>query len=323
MRNLGVFAGNTRDMSTVSSKMNEIKNTYGVIKAIFVGDRGMICSKNLETANTNDISVITALTHDRINELIQDKLIQPDLFDEENIVEVIDSNNNWRYCLCKNPVQALKNKATREALLTKTTELLDKIKNYKKSTTVEQLGKRIGKAFAKYRTEKYFIWSIDADTEKTSKNHKLTWELNQSVITEEEQLDGCYIITSDVNASDMQANEIVSSYKKLIGVEQAFRNLKTVSLEMRPIYHRKDDRIKAHVFLCMLAYYIQWHFNQKLFQLTDGVHGKNRRYTLDNIIETLKQITKNTVVANNVKFCRISEPTPQQQKILDLLGVAV
>jgi len=318
-----VFPGNTRDMSTVSDKMYEIKNIYGVTKAIFVGDRGMINSQNLESAYTHGMSVITALTRDRINELIHDKLVQPSLFDESNIVEITDTSNQWRYCLCKNPIQALKNKATREALLVKTIELLNNIKNYKKATTVEQLGKRVGKVFAKYKTEKYFDWKVNADTDKTSKSHKLNWILNKSFIANEEQLDGCYIITSDVSTNDMQAEEIVASYKKLIRVEQAFRNLKTTSLEVRPIYHRKDDRIKAHVFLCMLAYYVQWHFNQKLFQLTEKVHGKNRRYTFANIIETLKQITKNTVLANNAKFYRISEPTAPQQKILNLLGIKI
>jgi transposase len=317
-----VFSGNTKDGTTVIKKIDEIKNTYGINDAVFVGDRGMITKHNLEYTRENGIKTITALTRNAINKLLEDKIIQPSLFDETNICEVVDSNNPvWRYCLCKNPIQAQKNKATRNSLLERTIEKLDQIVNYKRATTVAVLGSRIGKIFAQYCTGKYINWSIKADSQEQSKNHKITWTINHEIIEAEEQLDGCYIITSDVRAEDMTAKEIVESYKKLINVEKAFRNLKTVKLEIRPIYHKKDERIKAHVFLCMLAYYVQWHMQQLLKSLTEESNGKNRRYTFDNIIETLKQITRNIVSVGDAEFYKISQPTPAQQSILELLQI--
>ena len=122
----------------------------------------------------------------------------------------------------------------------------------------------------------------------------------------------------------MNAQEVVASYKKLILVEQAFRNLKTVQLDMRPIYHKKDERIKAHVFLCMLAYYLQWHMKQKLMPLfeEDG-NGKERRWSFDGIISTLKQITINEISIGGSKIFKVSEATPEQSTILKHLGVSL
>ena len=208
-----VFKGNTKDVTTVSDKIDEIKNTYGVTKAVFVGDRGMISSQNLESAKSQGIKIITALTRDRVKQLINDKLIQPSLFDETNIVEIIDDNSRWRYCLCKNPIQACKSEESRNALIKKVEQQLKQIQAYKKAATVEQLGKRVGKVFARYGIEKYFTWRVDAHSDKSSRNHKLSWLLNNAVIAAEEELDGCYVITSDVELNDMTAKEIVSSYK--------------------------------------------------------------------------------------------------------------
>jgi transposase len=317
-----VFSGNTKDGTTVTKKIDEIKKSYGISEAVFVGDRGMITRHNLEYAGENGVRTITALNRTAINKLLEDKIIQPGLFDETNICEVVDANNpTWRYCLCKNPVQAQKNKATRDALLEHTIEKLEQVANYKRATSVAVLGSRIGKIFTQYGTGKYLTWTIKADEEEQSKNHQVIWELNTQVINDEEQLDGCYIITSDVTAESMTAKEIVESYKKLINVEKAFRNLKTVKLEIRPIYHKKDERIKAHVFLCMLAYYVQWHMQQMLKNLTAESNAKNRRYTFDNIIETLKQITRNKVSISGIELYKTSQATIEQQNILELLGI--
>ncbi len=107
----------------------------------------------------------------------------------------------------------------------------------------------------------------------------------------------------------------------VIHVEQAFRSLKTVHLDLRPMYHRRDDRIRAHVFLCMLSYYVQWHFKERLKTLFKEEKGGNRRWTIRNVIETLKQVTRNKVRAGGVEFFRNSEATTEQKKIMDLLGV--
>ena len=121
----------------------------------------------------------------------------------------------------------------------------------------------------------------------------------------------------------MTANESVLSYKKLSVVENAFRSLKTVQREIRPIYHKRDDRMRAHVFLCMLAYYVQWHMQQHLKPFTERDKGKNRKWTFNTIIQTLKQITKNTMQISKGTFCKISRPTDEQARILNFLGVKI
>lgn len=321
-----VYRGNTKDGTTVVDKIHEIKEFYGIKKVVFVGDRGMVTKHNLEALkDEEDLHMITALTRADINKLLERKQIQLDLFDDSNVCEVTDSDNpQKRYCLCRNPVRAVKDSATRNRLLEHTKEQLEKIANYKHSTTVAVLGSRVGKVLNKYNTGKYITWEIKTDREEEkSRNHKVTWKINQTAIEQSQRLDGCYIITSDVPSQDMTAQEIVESYKKLILVEKAFRNLKTVHLEIRPIYHKKDDRIRAHVFLCMLAYYVQWHMHQRLSSLAEEASGKDRRWTFINMIETLKQITRNTVQVAGAELLKVSQPTSDQERILKLLNVKI
>jgi len=321
-----VFAGNTKDETTVINKIKELKHKYKLKKLIFVGDRGMLTKCNIEQLEqTKEISIITALTHGQIRSLLENKIIQPGLFDEKNINEVIDPETQKRYCLCRNPLKAKEAEEVRNKLIELTEKGLQEIANYKRASTVEAIGARVGKTLAKYKVAKFIKWSVTADTANNkSKKHQLTWSLDKEKISEEKRLDGCYIITTNVPAQDMTAQEVVASYKKLILVEQAFRNLKTVQLEMRPIYHKKDERIKAHVFLCMLAYYLQWHMKQKLKPLFDeDGNGKERRWSFDGIISTLKQITINEISIGGSKIFKVSEATPEQSAILKHLGVSL
>ena len=134
-------------------------------------------------------------------------------------------------------------------------------------------------------------------------------------------MDGCYIVRTDASPENLNSEEAVAGYKSLAGVEKAFRNLKTVSLEIRPVYHKKDDRIRAHVFLCMLAYYIQWHATKKLAPLFD-MEEAERRWSLQIIIERLKSIRKTNLRLKGIDFAsKITTPDIEQQKILDFLGV--
>jgi transposase len=323
-----IYPGNTSDQTTVIDKVNQVKNEYDIDKIIFVGDRGMLTKSNRERiTNQGDISTITALTRKEIFSLIEGRTITPELFDEFDIHQVIDPDNpKTKYCLCKNPFMAKQDAKTREVLITKTEELLKEISKYKRAVTIEQLGARVGKALLKYKVGKLFSWKVDADAEKTkSTNHKLTWELNNNQVSREKLLDGCYIIRAELNNKEqINANEIVTSYKNLTQVEQAFRNLKTVQLEMRPVYHKKDERIKAHIFLCMLSYYVQWGMMKKLKPLFENDQkGKNRRWTFENVINTLMQITKNKITANGIEYFQLSELTDEQKIIYDLLGVKI
>jgi transposase len=305
-----VFKGNTKDETTLLDKIEEIQNKFGLEKIIFVGDRGMVTQSKYEQLNHELVKVITALTHGAIESLLEKEIIQIGMFDEKNIVEVVEGEK--RYCLCKNPDMAKKETATRRSLLKETTEELDKIVNGARKTKYSK-AIRAGKVVNKYKMGKFILFEGSDDN--------LTYRLDQAKIDQEAQLDGCYVIFTDVSQADMTAAETVANYKRLVKVEQAFRNMKTVRLEIRPVYHKTDDRIKCHVFICMLAYYLMWHMNQRLKPLfkADGV-GADRKYTFDYIIESLKSIRIQDVEVCGAKSQVISEPTDEQAQILNHLG---
>ncbi|NIO44187.1 MAG: IS1634 family transposase [Candidatus Aenigmarchaeota archaeon] len=310
-----VFPGNTKDETTVVNKISEIQKTYQMEEIIFVGDRGMVTKGNLEKVkNVEGLNTISALTHPQIKELLSRKVIQTDLFDEQKIVEVLDPDiSGCRYCLCRNTETAKRETKTRNALLSKTTEGLKKIAASNRGST-EQISARVGKLLGKTKMGKYITWEV--------KNKELQWSLNADLVDTEQLLDGCYIIASDVPQEKMQSQEIVASYKRLTLVEKAFRNLKTVQLEIRPVYHKTDDRIRCHVFICMLAYYLQWHMSQLLQPLfkADGKY-KNRFWTFENVIERLKSIRREDINVSGAKFKIVTEADKDQEKILKLLKI--
>ena len=322
-----VFKGNTNDATTVNDKVDELRKKFQLERIVFVGDRGMLTAARLDDLRgIEGLNTISALTHHQLADLVQRDVIQPELFDEKNIVEISEPDNDReRYCLCRNPITAKSETETRERLLKLSEEGLKKIADYKQSTTVEILGSRIGKLLGKYKMGKFIIWEVVQDgTNKKSKEHKVKWSIDQEKIDREQALDGCYIVRTDVPEETMDSNEVVTGYKGLGGVERAFRSLKTALLEMRPIFHKKDERIKAHVFMCMLAYYLQWHLVDRLRPLfeEDGL-GKDRRWTVENVIESLASIQSNRVSANGVQFERITEADAEQSEILRLMKQAM
>jgi len=322
-----VYAGNTKDDTTVVDKVHEIKDCYGIEKIIFVGDRGMVTRSNIEALKDEaDLQTIGALTHGEMMTLLKNKVIRLDLFDERNLHEVSDpADPKRRYCLCRNPQTAERESQTRQRLLDLTTTALANIAAYKRATTVEKLGARVGQALAKYKMGKFIQWAIEADPQQEkSCQHRLTWSIDAEKVQREKRFDGCYVITSDVDKEQMKTLDVVRAYKSLTFVERAFRNLKTVQLEIRPVYHKTDERIRSHVFLCMLAYYLQWHMEQRLAPLfaNDG-KGQDRRWTFRGVIDCLAQITRNRVAVNGAEFDQNSIPTPEQEQILKLLQVTM
>jgi hypothetical protein len=248
-----VLKGNTKDETTVLDKIAEIKEKYGLEKVFFVGDRGMVTQTKYEQLDHETIKVVSALSHSAIKGLCEKETIQMSLFDAKNIVEVIDGP--IRYCLCKNPDMALKETTTRKALLKKTTDELDKIVACKKKTKYSK-EIRAGKIVNKYKMGKFILFE--------GSGNALRYSLDETKIEQEAMLDGCYVVYTDVSPEDLTAVETVQSYKSLMKVEQAFSNLKTVRLEIRPVFHKTDERIKSHVFICMLSYYVMWHMKQRL-----------------------------------------------------------
>jgi len=311
-----LFAGNTQDAQTVIDKIQELRREYGLSEVTFVGDRGMITQANAQKLEkVQGLHTLSALTHRQMFELLERKVIQLELFDEKKIAEVTDPDKpGQRYCLCRNPDTQARETATRQRLLELTRQGLDKLVEPRKKRTPEKLGSQVGRLLEKYKMGKFIHWEV--------KEGRLEYHLKQEAIGQEQLLDGCYIITTTVTASQMKTAEVVATYKSLTFVEQAFRTLKTVALEIRPVYHKKDDRIRSHVFLCMLAYYVYWHMKQRLEPLfeKDG-KGKKRQWTMENVIEHLRGIRKQQVSVGGVRFEQISQPTEQQQEILNLLGI--
>lgn len=310
-----VFKGNTSDQATVWGQAKVLAESYGVSEVIFAGDRGMLTPKRIEEVSSFGFKTLTALTHPQIRQLLEKQVLQPELFDERNIIEVTDPEQpGVRFMLCKNPETLRRSRETRQNLINLTCEALDKIKQSKRKSDRDAKCARIGKVLAKYCVEKFFEWELD-------EKDNLIYSLNEEKISKEAALDGCYIVRTDAGKEIFNKDEAVAGYKQLTQVEQAFRNMKTVSLELRPIYHKTDDRIKAHVFLCMLSYYVQWHAMQRLKPLfnADG-EGANRRWTFESVVEHLKSIRKIEFGLKGVSLnSKVSQPNPDQAKIIKLL----
>ena len=314
-----VFNGRTSDQATVKEQAEKLAHSYGVQEIVFAGDRGMLTPKRIEEVNAYGFKTLTALTHPQIYKLLEKDVIQPELFDEKHIAEVQDPDNpEIRYMLCKNLFTLQKERDTRNSLIKKVSSEIEKIAKAQIKREKKKVCARMGALLGKYKIGKFYEWSV-------SRNGKVKWSLNKELIEREEIFDGCYIIRTDVSPENMNTEEAVAGYKSLAGVEKAFRNLKTVSLEIRPVYHKKDDRIRAHVFLCMLAYYIQWHATEKLVPLfeMDGSSAERRR-SFQIVIERLKSIRKTNLKIKGIEVTsKITSPDMEQQKILDLLEVKI
>lgn len=294
-----------------------MKDDYGLSEVIFVADRGTLTAARLTEVGEAGLRTVTALRHGQIVKLLDRGVIQMGLFDEKNIAQVTEPEHpTVRYLLCKNPETADKETKTRRALLDKTIAALTKLQARKHPRTPTELAAKVGELLGRWKMKKFFLWEIQ--------DAQLVWSLDTEQVQAEETLDGCYVVRTDVAKDTFGKDEAVACYRRLMHVEQAFRNLKTVLLELRPIFHHKDERIEAHAFICLLAYYLQWHLMQRLEPLfaADG-EGENRRWTLDGVIERLKGIRQDIVRFQDVDCPRTTIPDKEQQHILDLLKVTI
>lgn len=312
-----VFCGNASDQSTVWGQARKLANTYGVRDVIMAGDRGMLTPKRIEEVERLGFKTLTALTHPQMSQLLEKCNIEPSLFDEKEVIEIVNSDEkHLRYMLCKNPETMHSETATRLSLIDAVVTRLNDIAKVKRKRDPQKVCARIGRVFAKYRIEKFFTWTVE-------ENGSLHFSLNNDVIDGEQALDGCYVIRADISKDILNKEETVAGYMALRHVEKAFRNLKTVALEMRPIYHKTDDRIRAHVFLCFLSYYLLWHAQQRLKPLfeKDG-KSSNRRWSVTVAIERLKSLRINQLLVEGIPVREIcTKPDQEQTEILDLMGV--
>ena len=256
---VSVHEGNTSDSTTFLPEVRRLRTSFGVEHMVMVGDRGMISQKAIDEMRDNDaIGWITALKSASIRSLIEQDRLQLGLFDERNLVELSSPDYpGERLVACRNPELAKLRAHKREALLAATQKNLEPIKARVaagKLVGMDVIGVRVGKVINQYKVAKHFELVIG---EKT-----FSFQRKPDSIATETALDGIYIIRTSVPTTQMEAADCVRSYKSLANVERAFRSIKTVDLKVRPIHHRLADRVRAHIFLCMLAYYLEWHMRE-------------------------------------------------------------
>jgi hypothetical protein len=321
---------------------------------ILVGDRGTLTSARLrEDLQTQPgIEWITALRAPQVQSPARAGVLQMSLFDQRDLAEIIHEDfPGERLIACRNPLLASERARKRTELLAATEKELLKIQQATQRPKRpfrgrDRIALRVGKVLGRYKMAKHFSCQFEED--------HFRFERVQASIDRESELDGVYVIRTNVPAARASSEEAVHYYKELANVERAFRRLKSVDLKVRPIYHRIENRVRAHVFLCMLAYYVEWHMRRSLapmlFDDSDPAAGEALRssvvapaqrspqatqkartkgttigtpvHSFHTLIEDLRTIALNTVTMGTTSFTMTTTPTPLQQQALDLLGIS-
>jgi transposase len=354
-----VFHGNTADPKTVGSQLTKLKKEFALDSVVLVGDRGMLTEARIreEVEPAEGVEWISALRGPAIQKLIEQGSIDASLFDEVDLARISSPDYpGERLIVCRNPFLADRRKHKRDELLKATERKLDEIK----SATVRKrnplrgkgkIGVRLGRILNKYKVGKHFSFDID-DT-------SFSYQRKTEKIAEEAALDGLYVVRTSIEDEEVLSDDqVVTNYKNLSKVEWAFRCLKTVDLKVRPIYHYDERRVRAHVFICMLAYYVEWHlrnslagflfedeFKQEAQEERPSVVAASRRsrqaiakdstketvagfavHSLRTLLRDLGTITRNYIrpcVAGAGTYTKETTPTPHQQAILKRLGLSV
>ena len=273
-----VHEGNTADPTTLMPEITRVKDDFGITQFVMVGDRGMISSTAIAALrDQGGIDWITALRSASIRALVEDKTLQPDLFDERNLAEITHPDYpGERLVACRNPQLTSLRAHKRAALLQATEEDLAKIAARIAAGRLkgqDKIGVAVGRVINRYKMAKHMSVTI-TDT-------SLTFVRKTDAIAAEAALDGMYIIRTSVPAERLDAACCVRHYKSLSQVERAFRSMKTVDLKVRPIHHRLSDRVRAHIFLCMLAYYVEWHLKEAWRELLFADEDQAAKATRD------------------------------------------
>ncbi|HEX6720078.1 MAG TPA: IS1634 family transposase [Burkholderiaceae bacterium] len=256
---VSVHEGNVADSVTFVPEVQRLREQFGIEQLVMVGDRGMISSKAIaELRDMQGIDWLTALKNASIRTLVEQGQLQLGLFDERNLLEISSPDYpHERLVACRNPQLAKLRALKREELLLATEKNLQQIKDRVDAGSLKKadaIGLAAGKVVNQYKVAKHFELAIG--------DNSFTFERKREAIAAEAALDGIYIIRTSVDAARMDAADCVRNYKALANVERAFRSLKTVDLKVRPIHHRTADRVRAHILLCMLAYYVEWHMRE-------------------------------------------------------------
>ena len=352
-----VFSGNTGDPKTLGSQVRKLKERFCLSRLVLVGDRGMITQARIraDLKTQEGVDWITALRAPAIQKLLAQGAFQMSLFDQKDLAEIESPQYpGERLIVCRNPLLASERARKREDLLRATEKELDRVVAATSRTKnalrgKDRIGLRAGKVLGRFKMGKHFKLEITEE--------RFAYQRNELTIAREAVLDGVYVIRTSLSADTMGADDAVRSYKRLAEVERAFRSLKTVDLKVRPIHHRLEKRVRAHVLLCMLAYYVEWHMRQALAPmlfddeqrqaaetLRASVVAPARRsssaerkardkrtqqgaivHSFQTLLRDLATLTKNTIQPTGKKalaFDKIAMPTPIQRRAFDLLEVS-
>lgn len=351
-----VFDGNTADPSTLASQIQKLRGRFGLTRVVLVGDRGMLTEARLreDFREVEGLDWISALRAPAIRQLLDSGAFQLSLFDHKDLAEITSAQYpDERLIVCKNPLLAEERAIKREQLLQATQHELDAIvvatqRPKRPLKGKDKIALRIGKVLNRFKMAKHFVLTITDES--------FSYQRDTARIAKEAALDGFYVIRTSVSAKQLNAEETVRAYKGLSVVERAFRSYKTVDLKVRPIYHHLADRVRAHVFLCMLAYYVEWHMRQALAPILFDDDDKAAAQTLRSSVVAPAQTSPKaqrkartkrtedglpvhsfqtlladlaTIVKNRIRpalpgaeeFDQTTRPTPLQQHALDLLSV--
>jgi hypothetical protein len=346
---VSVHPGSAQDQTTVPDAISSVRDRFGIDRVVFVGDRGMITQALAASMVTQGVDFISALKAPQIKALVAAGDLQLGLFDQVNLAEITSERfPGERLVVCRNPAVATERARKRSELLAATERELAKIiastlspRGALRAADAGQIGARVGKVVNKYKMAKHFTLQIT--------DGAFAYESKTEQIQAEAALDGLYVIRTTCTPKQISARAAVRAYKQLKVNELAFKTMKD-SLEIRPIYHHLEDRVRAHIFLCMLAYYVTYELTSSLRSLlftdetptstSDPVaparrspqgqanasaarteHG-HRAHTLPDLLTDLATLTRNTLsIHNGATFTRLSEPTPLQASTLQLLGV--
>jgi hypothetical protein len=357
-----VFEGNTADPKTVRAQVLKLRERFGLERVVMVGDRGMLTSARItEDLASEGLDWISALRAPQIRRLVQEGALQLSLFDERDLVEITrfqtDEESEFageRLVACRNPLLREERRRKRAEMLDAAEKKLERIRAavtrpLRPLRGKDKIALRTGEALARTKMAKHFDLKIGDDSFEFTRN--------QDSIDREAALDGIYVIRTSLPKKQLSAERVVSSYKQLANVERAFRSLKTIDLKLRPIFHYTADRVRAHVFLCMLAYYVEWHMREALatilFDEDDPLAAAHERdsivapakpspsaarkaktkrttegspvHSFRTLLSDLTTIAKNWLVsdASPQPLTIITSPTPTQQRALSLLGLGL
>ena len=349
-----VFAGNAPEQGTLGAQIKKLQQRFELQRVVMVGDRGILTSARIreELAVTDGLDWITALRAPTIKKLAEDGALDLSLFDERDLAEIQHPDfPGERLVVCRNPLLAAERSRKREELLQATETELEKIRQAtlrpkRRLKGKDKIGLRAGRVLNRFKMGKHFELEITDD--------RFTYRRKEAAIAAEAALDGIYVIRTSVPTQAMDAETCVTSYKRLSAVERAFRSLKSVDLKIRPIHHRTADRVRSHVLLCMLAYYVEWHMRQDLapmlFDDEDPLLGEllrasvvaaaqrspqaqrkasTRRTADGDPVHSFQSLLNDlgTVARNRIRFASgdetdmLTTPTPLQEKALRLLDV--